>query len=131
MSEQVIFLNMFPDYEPPENLQQVLSQAAICAADIDPATRKVEVAIYSEDYIPGRLLEQVQKEIATAYGLYSLEIAATHPASQIVKMEPEELMGLFIAQNSMCRGSLAGARWEWEGETLHIYLKANGKDMLM
>ena len=45
MSEQVFFLNMFPDYEPPEDLQGVLSQAVIAAADIDPDTRSVSVAI--------------------------------------------------------------------------------------
>ena len=34
MREQVFFLNMFPDYVPPEALQEALSQAAIAAADI-------------------------------------------------------------------------------------------------
>ncbi len=130
MSEQVLFLNMFPDYEPPEDLQGLLSQAVIAAADIDPEAHTVVVAIHSEKYISGRRLEQVQREIATVYGLRSLEIAATYPASEITKMEPEELMGLFMAHNSLSRGSLAGARWEWEGETLHIHLKANGKDAL-
>ncbi len=130
MNEQVFFLNMFPDYEPPEDLQGLLSQAVIAAADIDPDSRTVAVAIHSEKYIPGRHLEQVQREIATVYGLRSVQIAATHPAAEITKIEPEELMGLFMAHNSMSRGSLAGARWEWEGETLHIYLKANGKDAL-
>ena len=130
MSEQVFFLNMFPDYAPPEDLKEVLSQAVIAAADIDPASRSVSVAIFCERYIPGRFLDLVQREIATAYGLRSLEITATHPASEITKVEPEELMGLFMAQNSMSRGSLAGARWEWEDEKLHIHLKANGKELL-
>ncbi len=130
MSEQVTFLNMFPDYEPPEALQEALSQAAIVAADINPNTRTVSVALYGETYMPGRLLEQVQKEIAAAYGLDKLEITATYPEAQLTQMEPEDIRDLFIAQNSMSRGSLAGARWEWEGQTLHIYLKANGKDAL-
>ncbi len=130
MSEQVFFPNMFPDYVPPEALQEVLSQAVIVAADIDPATKTVQVAIFSETYIPGKLIEQVQKEIEASYGLKRLEITATHPAHQVTKLTPEELMSLFMAQDSMSRGSLAGARWEWEESTLHIYLKANGKDAL-
>ena len=36
MTDQVFFLNMFPDYAPPEELNAALSQAAIVAADIDP-----------------------------------------------------------------------------------------------
>jgi len=130
MGEQVFFLNMFPDYVPPEDLHEVLSQAAIVAADIDPGTHFVSVVIHSETYIPQRVLEQVQRELTASYGLRRLELNATHPASQLQKIEPEELMGLFMAQNSMNRGSLAGARWEWDGSTLHIHLKANGKDTL-
>ena len=131
MSEQVTFLNMFPDYAPPEALQKALSQAAIAAADIDPKTRTVSIAVHSEIYMPGRLLEQVQRDIASAYGLERLEITATYPSQQLTQMDPEDIRDLFIAQNSMSRGSLAGARWEWEEGTLHIYLKANGKDALL
>ena len=36
MSNTVCFLNMFPDYQPPEPLFGMLSQAAVTAADIDP-----------------------------------------------------------------------------------------------
>ena len=128
MDKQIPFLNMFPDYAPPEALQEALSQAVIAAADIHVASRSVSVAIHSECYIPGRYLEQVGREVAAAYGLDRLEITATHPENQLKKIESQDLMELFVAQNSMYRGSLAGARWEWEGETLHIYLKANGKD---
>ena len=122
---------MFSDYVPPEALQQVLSQAAIAAADIDPVTRSVSVAIYSQSYIPARYLKIAKKEIETIYGLDKLEINATYPADQISLIEAEDLMAMFTAQISMCRGSLAGARWEWEDNTLHIYLKANGKDIVM
>ena len=131
MAKEVSFLNMFSDYEPPEALRGVLSQAAIVAADIDPAVRTVSVAIYSESYIPARHLEQVQRQIAASYGLERLTITPTYPAHQMQSMEPEELMGLFMEENSMSRGSLAGARWEWEGQSLHIYLKANGKESLL
>ena len=131
MANDVSILNMFPVYEPPEALREVLSQAAIAAADIDPATRTVTVAIHSETYIPGRYLEQMEREIARLYGLERLTIKATHPAEQLTNIEPEDLMSLFTEKNSMCRGSLAGARWEWEDNDLHIYLKANGKEYLM
>ena len=38
---------MFPDYEPPEELRAALSQAAIAVAGIDPATRRISVAVES------------------------------------------------------------------------------------
>ena len=101
MEEQIFFLNMFPDYEPPEELYAALSQAAIAAADIDPETRSVHVALHSERYIPQRLLEQVRKDICGLYGLQKLELTATHPESELQKIEPEELMWLFVSRNSM------------------------------
>ena len=131
MEEQIFFLNMFPDYEPPEELYAALSQAAIAAADIDPETRSVHVALHSERYIPQRLLEQVRKDICGLYGLQKLELTATHPESELQKIEPEELMWLFVSRNSMARGSLAGAKWEWNEQNLTVKLAANGKEALL
>ena len=130
MKEKVTLLDMFPDYVPPMTLQEALSQAAIVAADIAPHTRSVSIAVHSEIYLPCRLLEVVQREICDIYGLDKMEITATYPEDQLTKIEPEEVRHLFIARDSMSQGSLAGARWEWEGQTLHIHLKANGKDAL-
>jgi len=131
MSKTVLFLNMFPDYQPPEPLLGMLSQAAITAADIDPEKRAVTVAVESATYIPQKLLQKAAGDIAVAYGLRTLEIEPVYPASQLQAMEPDDLMQLFVSEDSMTRGSLAGAKWTWEGENLHIDLQANGKDLLL
>ena len=130
MENKVYLFHMFPDYEPPEELNAALSQAAIVAADIDPETRTVEVALHADSYIPQRLLDQASKDIASLYGLRKLCFAATHPATELQKIEQQELMQLFVSRNSMTRGSLAGAKWEWEGENLTVKLLANGKQLL-
>ena len=130
MNQQVYLTNMFPDYVPPEELQQALSQAAIVAADIDPEEGRVHVALHSENYIPQRLLTQVEKDITMLYGLRQLVLTATHPETELHKIEPEELMHLFVSRNSMARGTLAGAKWEWNGFDLTVKLVANGKDAL-
>ena len=130
MKEKVFFLNMFPDYEPPEGSNEALSQAAVVAADIVPEKRRVEVAIFSESYIPKRVLDTVSKEIAQCYGLKNLHITATHPSNQLQCVEPEELLVMFVEQNSMNRGALAGAQWQWEENTLSVKLMGNGVEML-
>ena len=131
MRNQTVYLsNMFPDYEPPEELGTALSQAAIVAADIDPAAGAVSVCIHSETYIPQRLLNQVEKDLCKLYGLRRFELTATHPDSELTKIEPAELMGLFVSRNSMARGSLAGAKWQWEGTKLKVELLANGLETL-
>ena len=130
MSEKTCFLNMFSDYEPPEALKEALFQAAIVAADLNPAARTVSVVVHSDAYIPQRLLDQAAKEICEAYGLNRMELTATHPADQLHNVESEELMNLFVRQNSMARGSLAGAKWSWDENTLTVHLLANGKKEL-
>ena len=131
MNQKIYLTNMFPDYEPPEELCAALSQAAIVAADVDMEYRSVHVLIHSESYIPQRLLNSVAREIGPLYGLKSMILEATHPASELQRIEKEELMNLFVCRDSMTRGSLAGARWEWEGNHLSIHLKANGRDPIL
>ncbi len=126
----IYLFHMFPDYQPPEQLHAALSQAAIAAADIDQQERSVQVALHSDTYIPQRLLDQAAGEIASLYGLRRLELTATHPETELHKIEPEELRDLFVNRNSMTRGSLAGAKWTWEGTELTVQLAANGKKEL-
>ena len=127
MSAVVSLLNMFSMYQPPEELAQLLSQAAVVAADIDPVKRQVDVCVHSEEYITAATIDRLSREIAHTYGLEKLNLTATHPAHQLQKMEPSELRDLFVAENSMHMGTLAGAGWSWEEDNLVISLAANGK----
>ena len=128
MSETIYLLNMFPDYEPPEEIREAFSQAAIAAADIHPESRSVEVAAHAEHYVPSRLLRQAEGDIIGLYGLRNLEITVTHPETELHKIEETELRDLFVDRDSITRGSLAGAKWSWEGNHLTVSLVANGKD---
>ena len=130
MENTTLFLNMFPDFAPPEALLPVLSQAAIVAGEIDPVKRGVSLVLRTENYIPQWELDGVAQAVAGLYGLESLHLQAVHPASQLTKIHPRELMELFVREDSLSRAALAGAGWRWEGNTLHIQLRANGKKAL-
>ena len=130
MENTTLFLNMFPDFAPPEALLPVLSQAAIVAGEIDPVKRGVSLVLHTENYIPQWELDGVAQAVAGLYGLDSLHLQAVHPASQLTKIHPRELMELFVREDSLSRAALAGAGWRWEGNTLHIQLRANGKKAL-
>lgn len=127
MSDTVYLLNMFPDYEPPEEIRKALSQAALVAVDIRAENRSVEVAAHTDTYVPRRLTRQAEKDILSLYGLRNLEITLTHPATELSKIEPEELRDLFVDLDPMTRASLAGAKWAWDGGHLTVCLVANGK----
>ena len=130
MENTTLFLNMFPDFAPPEALLPVLSQAAIVAGEIDPVKRGVSLVLHTENYIPQWELDGVAQAVAGLYGLDSLHLQAVHPASQLTKIHPRELMELFVREDSLSRAALAGAGWRWEGNTLHSQLRANGKKAL-
>ena len=131
MEEHIHFLNMFSDYEPQDDLRPFLLEAEVLSADIDPAERRVSMSLGSRQYIPQRILDRVSEEVCLLYQLRSLQILATHPADQLSRMEPDDLMDLFVRENSMARGSLSGAKWTWEDTELTVELLANGKDELV
>ncbi len=130
MQETVLFLDMFSQYQPPEALKNVLSQAAVVAADIDPDSRRVSACIYTDCYISSKDISLLETQIPEIYGLRELQLIATHPADQLTKMDTEDLRDLFVSHHSMNRASLAGARWEWEGQRLTVHLAGNGKKQL-
>ena len=130
MTEKVYFFDMFSDFEPPETLKSLLSQAVIVAADIDAHRRSISVVAESEVYIPKAVWDQAAKEISEVYGLGTLEVNAAFPETQLHHIRPEELRDMFVSRNSMTRGSLAGAQYEWDGSELTVKLVGNGKKEL-
>ena len=130
MAEKVPFLHMFPDYTPPERLMDALGKAVLVFAEVNAAARKIDVQLSSEIYIPRAELNIAEREIAALYRLNDLILTCRFPETELIKMQDEEIRDLFVSQNSMARGVLAGARYTWEGEKLTISLQANGKDIL-
>ncbi len=130
MNDKICLSNMFPDYEPPEALKGAFYQAVIRAAQIDPSSFTVSITVKLDTYLPQKQIDQLASGIAAAYGLRALNLMVVHPAEQIDQIEEEEVRDLFVSENSLSRGLLAGAKWRWEGSRLTVALKANGKDIL-
>ena len=127
MAVKVKLLEMFSLYQPPESLLDVLTQAVVLAADIDPVSRKISLKLHMETYIAEKELQGIAKGICGCYGLTNLSLKVVFPPEQLQSMDSEELMDVFVHTNSMTRGVLAGAQWNWEGAKLMIRLQGNGK----
>ena len=130
MAERRNFFDMFREYEPEDDLRLALENTVILGADIQHARRIIEISMFAPEYIPLRKLNNVSSDVCRLYLLNGLELKVTHPVDQLERVEIEELRDLFVAQNSMTRGSLAGALWQWEGTTLTVRLRGNGKKEL-
>lgn len=127
MEEKTKFLSLFAAYIPDEDIAAAVEGITVACADIDPKKGSVSVAVENHTYLPQRLLLRLEKEISTVYGLRSLQIAATYPSEVLKTMPFEEIKQLFVLENSMTLGSLAGAAWSWENDTLKVQLRGNGK----
>ena len=130
MENTVSFLNMFSAYQPPEHLERVLSQAAVAAADIDQADRSIRVKLRIPHYVSEYDLDIVGIEIAQIYGLNRVELQPVFPASELKALPDDVLITFFVVHNSIAIAVLAGAKFVWEGETLHIHLAGNGREEL-
>ncbi len=130
MDEKVLFSHLFSQCEVPEEWCQLLLGAEVLTGSIDVPNNSISVTLRCDAYIPSRVLRAVAQRIKEQYGFLEVQLHAEFPAADIVKLEPDELMGLFVEQNSMARGILAGAQWMWTGNVLTVFLKANGKAVL-
>ncbi len=129
--EDIFFFDMFACYEPSEPLKNVLAQTAVLKADINVHEQSLRCLLHSPVYIDNRQVAELEQSLKEIYALRRICICIRFPKDQLQKMPAEDLMQLFTEQDSMTRGSLAGARWNWEGEHLTISLMANGKDAIV
>lgn len=130
MSKTIRFLELFAQYTPPAPLDTLLAQAAIRWAQIDPAARTILLELETEAYIPRRLLEAVSRDLCGVYDVRRVTLLPHFPEGDLEKVEAEELLELFVAQDSRARACLAGSEWNWNENTLQIFLRANGKKTL-
>ena len=130
MNGKTYFLNMFSDYEPPEPLFDVVSQAAIVAADMSPADRRIWIQVFSERFLSRSDWDTVTDDICRLYGLQGLELSVTYPSDLLQHLTIEQLRDYFVAENSVARASMAGAQLLFEENTFTVKLVGNGKKEL-
>ena len=128
--KQMRFLDMFSDYRPAPRDREYLETMTIRSAEIDYPHGAIAVELDCPRYVPARFLQEVEQEAAFVYGLRRMTLQVQFPPSELPALEPCEWMSMFVAENSMCIGALAGAKWEWSDDRMNIYLQANGKKMV-
>ena len=130
MTKQVSFLQMFSQYSPPAPLNELLAQAAIQNAELDMEERAIFLELQCAAYVPRRLLDVACRDLRALYDVRRVEMFPHFPEGTLSQVEQEELMQLFVEQDSWSRASLAGSQWSWEGDKLTVQLQANGKKAL-
>ena len=60
---------LFTEYQPPEALRALLSDAELLRAEIDHQSRRVTAQVRFSSYVPLTLLEELQTGISRQYGI--------------------------------------------------------------
>ena len=128
--QEVYFPVLFPEYSPPEGLADALAQLLVTAAEVDQAARSIRLTGTSGIYIAQRQLRNVEDALRHRYGLRECAIAVRYPESLLPQMEFRDLAQVLIRAYSPAAAILAGAKWELDGDELHVHLAANGKAAL-
>ncbi|MFR8333876.1 MAG: hypothetical protein ACLU9S_17190 [Oscillospiraceae bacterium] len=69
---------------------------------------------------PRRLLDVACRDLRALYDVRRVEMFPHFPEGTLSQVEQEELMQLFVEQDSWSRASLAGSQWSWEGDKLTV-----------
>ena len=130
MQEPIPLLTLFSLYEPAQAHRAFFRQAQVEKAEIDAATRRVQVRARAPVYLPQARLDEAAREIERLYGIRSLTLEPVYPPELLEQCDFSELRAVLSEGYSLCAGILAGCSWRLEGDTLHLHLRANGKDQL-
>jgi len=126
MENIVTLREIFSEY----SFEDTLGSGTVQNLDIDREARRVSVTVDFSDYVPAAALEEVCKTLGRQYLLGQLVIEPHFPSQTLEKIEGAELNDVLIRAYSPAAGSLAGCRWEFEGDVLKLFLRANGREPL-
>ena len=124
------FISLFPDYCPPEELEQTVRQIRIRKAEVDQKESRVVLDVESEVYIKQKDLLTLQNELMQRYAIRKLLIRPHFPASAIAQLDLRDLRRVFSHFCPQATVVLAGASLCAEEGRLRIRLKGNGKEQL-
>ena len=118
---------LFTEYQPPEALRALLSDAELLRAEIDHESRRVTAQVRFSSYVPLTLLEELQTGISRQYGIAHVVLEPSFPADCAAQMPTEDLTEVIRRAYAPARAILAGCRWERTEAGFAVTLRQNGK----
>ena len=126
MKENISLLDLFSALDLGDEANALLKQNTVQNVDLRIKEREVVVCVRSEVYLPIHLLTRAEQCIRAFYDLRAVNLQPRYDAALLARMEIQDVTGLLAGLYPPAPAILAGCRWETEGSTLHIHLRANG-----
>ncbi len=128
--EPVLLRELFPKYEPLEHMQDAYAQMQVTHAEIDSAARSVSLSLTSEVYIKQKDLDDMIRQLESAFALQKLQVQISYPPKLLKQMDLSEFAQVLIQAYPPAIAILAGAKWEISDDTITVHLAANGANEL-
>ena len=123
------FYNYFSTYISESDASQI-GFAEITRLVITRETRSALIEVRSDRLIGADVIERVQKGIAGGLQLNKVELKVKYPKSLFTTDEIERIISPIRFTNQMVNGFFDGCEAEIEDNTLTVFLKKGGRDLL-
>jgi len=131
MNVSVDLLNMFSRYRAEDDLQEIFRNVKVTEAQVDPEHRSIVCSVQCPSYIPAEALRRMETGISDRYGLHKVTLEPSFPGECLNQFDFSELNAVLIEAYAPLISVLAGCRWEFDGENVALFLRANGKNDLL
>ena len=126
MNETISLLDLFPGLELGDEANALLQQNTVEDVDLRVKEREVSLVVRSRAYLTLPLLARVEQQLRSDYALRRVCLEPRYDAGLLGQMDFADVTGLLAGFYPPAPATLAGCRWEAEGDTLHAYLRGNG-----
>ncbi|PNT93256.1 PolC-type DNA polymerase III [Pseudoclostridium thermosuccinogenes] len=127
-------LDLFPEIRLEEDVYNLLANLSIQNINVYRKSRKLEIFTLSRELIPAEVILNLERNLEKSFNLESVGIKVKYD----LDMSPEKKLELYqdsiihmaSKEVAMCRGILAGSRWELADKKLMIRLGTKGEKIL-
>ena len=123
------FSNYFSNYIDSE-IAGILASSEITGLSISRNSRTVKISIRCDAFVQYSIIEKAEKQIAHNMDLKKVTIAPAFPKSEFSISNIENILEYIKKDHPTVNGFFDGAEGEIVDDTLTVFLKKGGKDML-
>ena len=126
MKETVNLLELFPGLDLGEDTKELLKHNTVKDVDLRVKEREVSVCLESKVYLSMPLVLRIEQAIKELYALRRAELLPHYDPKLLGSMDYNDIIGFLAGFYPPATATMAGCRWEAEGNKLCAHLLGNG-----
>lgn len=123
------FSNYFANYTDSEILPYI-ADGEILSLSVSRKNRSLTIGLFFNTFVPYDIIEKAQKQISQNMELNKVSVEPVFPKSEFSTDNIEKILDYVKKENPVINGFFDGVEAELEDDTLTLFLKKGGKDVL-